>query len=258
MHTIENTLFIGKQIIPLDEVDSTNRYSLDLLSKSKPPEGSIVIARYQSNGRGQMNKTWQSHAGKNLTFSLILYPSFLPLAHQFALSQSLSLAIIDTLQVFIPNGLSLKWPNDIYVKNKKIGGMLLQSSIRNGRLQYTVAGMGININQEDFSSDLPNPISLKQIIGQDSSLPQLLSLLCEKIEKRYLLLRSLPLEALTEEYLQHLYLYMEDALYKSTDGTVFTGRITGLEDDGKLRIAHSQGEEAFAMNEIEYLLVDVY
>lgn len=253
MHTIENTLFIGRCLEHLAHTDSTNQYATTLLSKSKPPEGTVISAYKQSNGRGQIGSSWESEAGKNLTFSVILYPTFLNVSSQFALTQSLSLGVLDALRSYVPNELSLKWPNDIYVGNKKIGGMLLQNSINRVQLMSTIAGIGLNINQDKFQSNAPNPISLKQILRKDTDLSVLLNSLCSSLEQRYLQLRSGDFNTIKKDYLNHLYRFMEDHLYKRPDGTLFKGRIVDVLPEGRLLLIHDQGEEAFGMKEIAFV-----
>ncbi|MFK7808036.1 MAG: biotin--[acetyl-CoA-carboxylase] ligase [Saprospiraceae bacterium] len=253
MHTIENTLFMGRNLQHLETTLSTNEYVTNLLSKSKPPEGTVITAYNQAMGRGQIGSYWESEAGKNLTFSVVLYPTFLPVAKQFLLTQCLSLGVVDALSEFVPNSLSLKWPNDIYVNNKKLGGMLIQSSINQTQLIHAVVGIGININQDIFISDAPNPISLKQISQEDVPLGFVLNKLCIALEKRYLQLRRSDYDAIRIDYSRHLYYYMEDRIYKRPDGSLFEGRIVDVLPTGKLVINHEKGEEVFGMKEIQFI-----
>ena len=119
MNSIDNTLFIGKVLLFLERIASSNQYALNLLDVEKPAEGTIVLTYDQYAGRGQINKHWESEPGKNLTCSIILYPDFLPARQQFVLSQVVALSIADTLRSFIPNGVKIKWPNDLYIYDKK-------------------------------------------------------------------------------------------------------------------------------------------
>lgn len=253
MHTIENTLFMGRHLEHLEITDSTNQYAIKLLSKSKPPEGTVITAYEQSMGRGQIGSSWESEPGKNLTFSVILYPNFLAVSQQFALTQCFALAVVEALDFFISDSLSLKWPNDIYVGNKKLGGMLLQSSINQTQLLHAIIGIGININQELFLSGAPNPISLKQILGKEVPLNNLMTTLCSAMEKRYLQLRAGQLESIKKDYLSRLYYFMEDRLYERPDGSFFEGRIVDVLPDGKLLVIHDKGEETFGMKELGFI-----
>jgi BirA family biotin operon repressor/biotin-[acetyl-CoA-carboxylase] ligase len=253
LHTIENTLFLGRHLTYLTSTESTNQYALDLLSKSKPLEGTVISAYEQTKGRGQIGSSWESEPGKNLTFSVILYPSFLPLARQFALIQCLSLSILDALTPLTPAVLSLKWPNDIYIGQRKIGGMLLQNSISQTQFQHCVVGIGLNINQTIFISDAPNPISLQQVTQKETDLFALLKSICLCMEKRYLQLRAGDLETIQRDYLDNLYQFMEDHLYKDAAGRLFKGRIVNVLPDGKLLLMHDKGEHAFGMKELQFI-----
>jgi BirA family transcriptional regulator, biotin operon repressor / biotin---[acetyl-CoA-carboxylase] ligase len=255
LHTIENTLFLGRHLTHLAITESTNQYALEWLSKSKPPEGTVISAYEQTKGRGQIGSTWESEAGKNLTFSVILYPSFLPLSRQFALNQCLSLSILDALAPLIPEALSLKWPNDIYIGQKKVAGMLVQNSINQMQLQHSVVGIGLNVNQTVFISDALNPVSLQQITGKEMDLFALLSSICFCMEKRYLQLRSGDFETIRKNYLENLYQFMEDHLYKDATGRLFKGRIVDVLPDGRLLLVHDKGEQSFGMKEIQFISV---
>ena len=151
-------------IIRLSEVSSTNKYAKELLGRKKPVEGTVIQAAYQTAGKGHDNKSWESHAGENLLMSMILYPDFLDISKQFSLSMIVALGIIDFLKEFIPDQeLYIKWPNDVYVGNKKISGILINNEIMGEHFEHVIVGIGINVNQTKFSKDIPNPISLKMI-----------------------------------------------------------------------------------------------
>ncbi len=251
MYTIENTLFLGRKVEFLTKVGSTNTYALEILAKSKPPEGTVIAAHHQTAGRGQIGSHWESEPGKNLTFSVILYPGFLPVRRQFLLTQALSLGVADALGPYIPSGLTIKWPNDLYIHDHKIGGILLQNNVSSGQIVHTVAGFGINVNQTEFRSDAPNPVSLSQITGRKMALEALMEALCPALERRYLQLREGAFVQIKKDYLNRLYRLMEDTLFRRTaDDMVFSGRIVGVRDDGKLVVAHRGGEEEFGFREV--------
>ena len=155
-------------IIRLDNVDSTNTYLSGIASNS--PHGTCVLADRQSAGRGQRGNTWESEPGKNLTFSVLLRPDGLHASQQFRISQAVSLAITDTLDGFLPEGIEakVKWPNDIYVGNRKICGILIENTLCGAAIQHSIIGIGLNINQRDFLSDAPNPVSLYQLTRKDT------------------------------------------------------------------------------------------
>lgn len=150
------------RIIRLEETTSTNNYLRGLVGKESLPEGSIVVTEYQTAGRGQVGNTWESEPGKNLMFSIILYPDFLPANRQFLISQIAALSVKETLDAYV-DGITVKWPNDIYWRDKKICGMLIENDLTGHSLYCSVIGIGININQREFLSDALNPVSLVQI-----------------------------------------------------------------------------------------------
>ena len=154
------------QIIRLAETDSTNNYLREQCAKDRLPEGSLVIADFQTAGKGQVGNSWESEAGKNLMFSILLYPDFLPANRQFLISQIASLSVKETLDEYT-DSVTVKWPNDIYWKDRKICGMLIENDLSGHNLYCSIIGIGINLNQAVFRGDAPNPVSLFQIIGKE-------------------------------------------------------------------------------------------
>lgn len=253
MDTIENTLFIGKVFLHFPQLDSTNQRAIEYLSKNNPSEGTIISTYCQEKGRGQIGSKWESEPDKNISLSVILYPTFLEIRDQFQLSQVISLGVFDFVTKYIKDSIKVKWPNDIYVKNKKIAGILIQNTVASGQFQSVVAGIGININQNQFLSDAPNPTSFKLETGKNFILDDLVQDLCLSLERRYLQLRAHQSRLIQQDYLNNLYRFMEDGLFKRLDGTIFSGRIVGITTQGKLRIAHDQGEEVFGIKEISFI-----
>lgn len=249
-----NTLFIGKVLHKLETVDSTNQYALDLLSKSKPSEGTIILAHHQYAGRGQMTKYWESEPGKNLTFTLVLYPTFLIAKQQFFLNQAIALGILKTVQYFIPKKCTIKWPNDIYVEDRKITGILIQNTLKGTSLQSAIAGIGLNVNQQVFTSGAPNPTSILLETGKEFALAAVLDYLCQQIEYFYLKTKAKQFTTIQQAYHQHLYRYKEWHYYKRPDGSLFKGMILGLTDFGLLRLQTEDGEKAFDLKEIGYVI----
>ena len=162
-------------IIGLEETDSTNRYLSDLCDNAPtaPIEYTTVTARFQTSGKGQRGNSWESEAGQNLLFSTVLYPRFVEARRQFVLSQIVSLAVKEELDTYT-EGISIKWPNDIYWHEKKICGMLIENVLEGNRIGRCIPGIGINLNQTVFRSPAPNPVSLKQITGRDYDAPTVL------------------------------------------------------------------------------------
>lgn len=254
MITNNNTLFIGKVLLHLKELNSTNAYALNLLTKNKPGEGTVVSAWNQTQGRGQIGSSWESEAGKNITISIILYPSFLPIRQQFILNQAISLGIFDFISKFISTQVKIKWPNDLLVRDKKIAGTLIQNILSSNIFQSSVIGVGINVNQVLFKSDAPNPTSLKLETKKEYDVNSLIDLLCSAIEKRYLQLRAGNISILQQDYLNNLHQFQEEAIYQRTDNReIFSGKIVGIDESGKLIIDHKKGQSAFSMKEVRFL-----
>lgn len=248
-----NTLFTGTNLIELPTVDSTNNFAKEMLGREKPPEGTVIWAHQQFEGRGQMGNTWETEAGKNLTLSIIFYPDFLDADKQFYLNMAISLGVKDFCESVIPDEIKIKWPNDIYWHDKKLGGILIENTISGSRISSSVIGIGINVNQDNFDPSLPNPVSLSQIAKLDFKIEALVKTLCSFIEKYYLQLRQLHFNFLDRAYTEALFRYQQTHEFKK--GTqIIRGEINGVAKDGKL-ILHSGGKEMrFGFKEVEFVL----
>lgn len=253
LSSITETLFIGKQHFQFSTLPSTNEYALELLSKSAPPEGTAISTPHQYDGRGQIGSKWESEPGKNIALSVILYPVRLAVRDQFQLSIAAALATHDFVAKYIPRQVSIKWPNDIYVNNNKIAGILIQNTIKGSFFQASVVGIGININQLTFSAHLSNVTSLGLETTQVYNVDDLIPVLCQCLEHRYLALKAGHFRAQRDEYLQVLYRYQESGLFQTAAGEVFYGRITGISDTGKLLIEDNSGIRAFDIKEVAFL-----
>ena len=221
-------------IYRFDILGSTNDQARNPLYK----EGDIIIAERQTAGRGQRGHTWESAEGENLTFSLILEPKFLPVNEQFLLSEVLALGLVDTLAEY---GIEarIKWTNDIYVGDKKIVGMLIENSLGGGCLARTIAGIGLNVNQAEFDSSLPNPTSMSLIRGEKFDREEILARLHHNIMSLYEVLRRGEKELLQSRYRSTMYRLGEKHPYALADGTIFEGIIRGVQPSGELQIEHS-------------------
>jgi len=244
---------IGMNIVRKNRVISTNTLALELLKKEVLPEGTIIWADEQTKGRGHAGNSWESEAGKNLTFSVVLYPHFLNIEAQFMLSKVTSLAIVDFLSENIDHS-TIKWPNDIYVGNDKIAGILIENSIIGSEFDHSIIGIGLNVNQTHFLSDAPNPISMRLITGTTFDLEEALHSLCEKLEKRYTQLISNQVDEIDQEYLSNLFRY--NAFYSYRHGKdIFSARITGIDSFGVLILETETGKiRKFRFREIDYML----
>ena len=251
-----NSLFIGKVANYLTRVDSTNAFAASLLAKSTPIEGTVIYTDDQYAGRGQIGSKWESVVGKNIIMSVILQPQFLPLRYQFKLNQVVALAVHDLLSKYIipPVHLAVKWPNDIYIKEKKIGGILIENKLRGTTLANSVVGIGLNINQNQFPSDLPNPTSLLLETGHEQDVYEMIGRLCECLEQRYLQLKGQHYAALDEAYLNALYRFQTWGDFEITATKQrIRGKIIGIASDGKLQIETSRKRFEFYFKEVAFL-----
>lgn len=231
-----NPLFIGNIAQHFSELASSNDFAVNLLAKTSPIEGTVISTDYQTGGKGQFGSKWFSSAGKNLLFSLILYPRFLQAQEQFLLSQAVALAIRDWLSPLLDQEVSIKWPNDIYVGDKKIAGILIQNALMGNQLRSAVVGVGLNVNETNFPEQLVKATSLKLQTGQDYDLEHCKQALFVALEQRYLQLKSKP-ATIRKAYLDHLYQYQTWANYKDAQsGQVFKGLIVGVHKEGKLAL----------------------
>lgn len=249
-----STLFVGQNLIKLSSVDSTNNFLKKLLSKSEPlPEGTVIMADEQYAGRGQQENTWHAQPGKNLTISILLKPTFIAVQQQFLLNMAVSVALNKALCAYIPEGIKIKWPNDIYYFDQKIGGVLIENVITGSAIKTAVIGIGINVNQQQFNSELvTKATSLAQILQQDVSLSKLLPEICSCIESSYLQLKAGRYTSLREKYVDKLYQMNRPAKYKQ-NGQVFEGTIVNVTDAGLLQIQREEGLAAFNFKEVEFL-----
>lgn len=252
MHSLD-TLFVGREFYDLPAVNSTNAHAFYTLSKSKPSEGTVISTRDQFAGRGQIGSSWESEPGKNIAASIIFYPVFLAVRYHFQLNQAVALAVADLMEQYFPEKTAIKWPNDIYLGDKKIAGILIQNTIAGSAFKHSVVGIGINVNQASFSPGIPNPTSFYLETGMSHAPLDLLAQLCKTIEKRYLTLKSGNLVPLRKEYETRLYRFQVPAFFERKNGTVFQGTITSVTESGKLVVNVSEKEELFDLKEIRFL-----
>lgn len=240
--------------IYFDELSSTNSKLKELSSQSALKEFTVVIAHSQVEGRGQQGNSWESEANKNLTFSLLLQPNFIKIQDQFVISQWVSVGIIKTLSKYIKQGLSIKWPNDIYVNDKKLAGILIENSIMGAHLEQSIVGVGININQEHFKSDAPNPISMIQITHQAINIEQLTKELFIILEEDYKQLQSHKPQSINTFYLKNLYRHDGGYYTYKDENGLFEAQIQGIDQYGRLKLLHQNGiSKTYEFKEVEYI-----
>jgi BirA family transcriptional regulator, biotin operon repressor / biotin---[acetyl-CoA-carboxylase] ligase len=239
------------KIIKLQETASTNNYARGQVLHKQADEGTVFLAQYQTQGRGAGTNLWESERGKNLTFSVVFTPIFLNPAKQFYLSMVVSLGIFDFLASETSEA-KIKWPNDVYIGKKKAGGILMEHIIQGSSISATVAGIGVNLNQETFTSHIPNPVSLKAITGKEYNLEDCLNRILEHLFKWYDSLKRGDEEKIYLAYLSHLFQYRQWATYRS-HGTLFRGMIVGLDPYGCLQIQSDDGTlKTYQFKEVVY------
>lgn len=243
-----------KNIIVLTEVESTNNYANQLLLSKAAEEGTVVMSHYQKKGRGQLGNSWESEPGKNLLASFILTPHFLPAAKQFYISKIISLAIVETLTGLLPNKIEVKWPNDIYVGDRKIAGILIENSIKGRNLDWSVVGVGLNVNQTNFISDAPNPVSIAQLTGSDVDIAEVINKLFDLFFDWYQQLKIGQFSLIDERYFSKLYRNGGWFLFQKKDKK-FEARIIGIGEFGQLRLKNRAGQVSeYMFKEIEFVL----
>ncbi|MCB0669270.1 MAG: biotin--[acetyl-CoA-carboxylase] ligase [Saprospiraceae bacterium] len=233
MSTVHNSKIVGKVLFEYDTLPSTNSYAIELLNREKPQEGTVISARYQSAGRGQMGTTWESNPGENLMLSVILRPVFLALSDQFKLNKAVSLAVCKMIGEYFPGKVSIKWPNDIYLDDRKICGILIQNGVQGKKLQWSVVGIGININQEVFGTHLHKVTSFVRESSGKFDLPEIRDRLFTCLDHYYHLLVHNP-DPLDKEYINALYRLGIPTAFYNTRGEQFTGTIKKVDIQGRL------------------------
>ena len=246
-------------IIRLSTVDSTNRYMRDeaaaLWAKSGAVDGIVVVsAEHQTAGRGQRGNTWNSNAGENLLFSVLIRPGeTLRVANQFLLSQAVALALHDTMKSYGIDT-SLKWPNDIYVGKRKLAGVLVELDYSGSFVEQAIIGIGINVNQELFPQMDRIPVSMKMLLGRNLGIDDVLATALEFFEHYYSQMLYGNREALAAEYSRLLLGYKELRSFVDSEAR-FDAVIEGVESDGHLLLRHNDGTlSRYAFKEVELLL----
>lgn len=247
------TLFLGQKINYLPTCQSTNDIAASLISSETALDGTVVITGNQTAGRGQRGNQWEAQPGQNLTFSVILQPSFLQPNEQFWLNIAVSLGISDWLATYLGDRLKIKWPNDLYVEQRKIGGILIENTLYGYSIAWSVVGIGLNINQTRFQTATATSLINETPNEYDFVLPDVLPLLLESIERRYLALRSGQRDILKTNYLQRLFRYQEESDFIA-DGERFRGMIVGVEESGRLAIQVGEKLRSFAFKEVEFVI----
>lgn len=245
--------------IELESTKSTNTYAKKLPIESDNSTPVIVTTDNQTGGRGQRGNSWESEPGANLTFSLVLYPRWMAPARQFELSMLVSIGIIYALRPYTdtPQWLKIKWPNDIYFGDRKLAGILIENSLGKSCIERSIIGIGLNVNQKEFHSDAPNPVSLCEITGADVDRRELLDKVTESILDMVESYESDP-EPDELSFLYNNLLWRNDEgfhKWERPDGTVFEAMLSGVDTDGRLRLRDTDGKtHTFLFKEVAAVL----
>ena len=240
-------------VVHLDEVDSTNNYLHSLVRKQKPEEGSVVIAEFQLGGRGQMGNGWFSEKGKNLLFSLLIYPDNVEANAQFIISRIASLAVKNTLDQFTDD-IRIKWPNERYWIVKKIAGIVIDNDISGRVITNSIIGIGININQDQFPEELPNPVSLKQVTGSEFDRDYILDNFVREFFLIYREFQNGNEKAIEDEYMLDLY-RINDYYWFEDDNGRFKAIIKEVLPSGHLvlKTLETAEERVYAFKEVSFV-----
>ena len=220
-----------------------------MLRNADLPEGFVVYTDFQTEGKGQQGNAWESERGANLLFSLLLYPRHISIEQQFRLSQVVCLGIKKTLDNYLDH-VTVKWPNDIYWKDKKLSGILIQNALQEATLKNSIVGIGLNINQTTFVSDAPNPVSMRQITKKTYDRDQLLSEIHANIMDLY---KNADNAFIEQEYDKSLYRRSGFHAFRADD-ELFQAKIHSVGNDGLLTLEMEQGEKReFYFKEVEFV-----
>lgn len=241
--------------IEIDSVGSTNGWTAE--HAAELPHMTMVTALSQTAGRGQRGNSWESEPGANLTFTVLARLPEVPVRGQFAVSEATALAVADTLADY---GLEakVKWPNDIYIADRKVCGILIEHSVLGTELTHSIIGVGLNVNQTEFRSDAPNPVSMAQAAGRSLDRPEVERTVSQRLEERLERSRhAAGREAQHAEFLTRLY-RGDGAMHPYRDraaGTVFRAAVADVEPQGLLHLRCEDGtERVYAFKEVEFVL----
>jgi BirA family transcriptional regulator, biotin operon repressor / biotin---[acetyl-CoA-carboxylase] ligase len=247
---LDNSPFF--ELIELDEVDSTNTFlrTYDPIQKRRM---TAVTAEYQTAGRGQTGNKWESAIGKNLSVSICIYPKNLKANQQFILSQACALSAKEAIEQFATD-ITIKWPNDIYWKDKKISGILIENDLQNTLVHRSILGVGININQKSFETDAPNPVSLRQIVGKEIERRFILEKFIERFSVYSQQIDAGYYEEIIQRYRDNLYHKKGFHHYRDSMGD-FEARITHVAQDGQITLTLANKEtRTYTFKEVHYII----
>ncbi len=245
--------FVGKVLQELPQCTSTNDFAFDQLKDHSVKEGTVYYTFCQTKGRGQSNNRWLSEPYRNIAFSTVLFPTFLKPKEQTYLSQAVALAARQLFTMYTKKRVNVKWPNDIYIDEKKVGGILIQNVLTSNQINCSVVGIGLNINQRVFPDALANASSLAAMEEQDYNLQELCLDLCVCLDKFYLQLQRRRFAEIYQQYKKHLYNRDVSRWFEDTSGNRFKGTITAVDEAGRLIVATNGAIKTFNLKEIRMI-----
>ncbi len=246
MHTI------GQPFILLDSTESTNIHAMAEAHARLAGHGTAFFAQEQTSGKGQRGKSWLSEPGKNIILSVVLQPREMNPADVFPLHLISALACFDLFNKYAGGETAIKWPNDLYWRDRKAGGILIENAVLGNRVEFSIVGMGININQTLFPEQLVNPVSLRQITGKTHAAPEMARELCGLLDKRYSQFLKTGMDQLLVEYNQHLFARGRQVWLKT--GNIRSKWVVKGVDRNGLLLAEAVGEKrSFAFGEVEWM-----
>jgi len=239
-------------IIKLDTIGSTNNFAKEIINSKIVADWTVIHTNEQTNGRGQRGNLWQSNPNENLTFSLIISPN-IKVEKQFYISKIVSLALLNFFNKFSDNA-SIKWPNDIYIDDKKIAGILIESYIQADRINKSVIGIGININQCIFDKNIPNPISLKQLTNKTFNLDDILTQIIKEI---YIMHQSINNYKLIDNmYNNNLFGLNKKLYFYDENNNMFLGEVIKTNEYGKLKLKINEEFKYYDFHDISLVIGD--
>ena len=240
-------------IIKLDAINSTNDYLKGLLQQQFVPNFTIVTAENQTNGRGQMGSEWKIESGKNLTFSILVKDLLLEINQIFTLNVAVAVSIIEVISALEIKNYAIKWPNDILAESKKIGGILIENSIKSNGEIFSIIGIGLNVNQKEFGN-LPKASSLSLLKNKDFDKEPIMIAIAENLRRNISLILNNNAASIWKKYHSNLYKRGIPMPFEDKDGNQFMGIIQGVDKAGKLEvILENDLFKTFAIKEIKLL-----
>lgn len=246
--------FSEHNLIELDVVDSTNNYAANLLLKTKLVDKSVIMAHFQTFGKGQRGEVWESEPGKNLLFSMVLKASCLDMENYFLLSKVVAISINEVIEELSGKVGFIKWPNDIYMEGKKIAGILIENQWKGKSIENAIIGIGLNINQVNFDH-LDKATSLSLLTSKTFDLHEVLIMICERINDYYEKLINKQFAQVNQYYFEHLLYSNEWKYYKQENGESIEGMIVDVKSNGLMVLELMNGEKReFAFKELEFMI----